>query len=538
MRRLPWALALWVSAASPGARAADLPCDRAGTLRVDGLGTPGDDLARAAEDAGAIALDLRLVRRAGVRRLESCGEGPALPWPDRLPAAPAGDRWWIAVPLRLDLVLNTAHPDGGNDGLLWAGRGVSTMLSGGVAGRWGAFSAQLAPAAAWQQNDWFEIVSTGAPGDLAFANPFYGENIDLPQRFGAGPFAVFSPGESFVRADAFGVGLGASTERLWLGPGQRTSLLGSGTAPGFPHVLLETSRPVDVWVGDLEVHAVWGRLSRSRYYGGSRDENGAPWLALLALGFEPRWVPGLMVGGARVVLEPWDALVDDWFVPFLGAATKGGVGVPQEPGDENSPFDNQIGVLWFRWVLPRSGFEVWGEWGKEDREVSAAGFTRELGRTAAWVVGLQKVFAGNGGRWVRFQAEVAQLQDVRPGYYYSWYTHPNDLSYTHEGQLLGAWTGPGGNSQTAALDVFFARGRLGGCLERAERNEGYYYQSVEPTERSRDVQFGGGVRGVWFAGPLDVAFEAGWAQRWDRDFLGKDAGNLRLALQIAYGAAR
>jgi hypothetical protein len=538
VRALPSAVAVLAALAAPAGRAGGAPCSPAEAILVDGLGTPADDLARAAEDAGAVAPDLRLVRRAGLRRVTLCWEGPAVPWAERLALAPDGERWWTVVSPRLDLVLNTTHPEGGNDGLLWAGRGLSTMLSGGVAGRSGAFSAQIAPAVAWQQNDWFEIVPTGGTGDLAFASPFYGANLDLPQRFGAGPFASFSPGESFVRVDALGVGVGVSTERIWLGPGQRTSLLGSGTAPGFPHLLLETSGPVDVWVGDLEVHALWGRLSRSTYFDGGDAADGHPWLALLALGFEPRWVPGLVVGAARVVLQPWDELVDDWFVPFLGVATKGGLGIPQEPGNENSPLDNQIGVLWFRWVLPSAGFEVWGEWGKEDREVSAAGLARELGRTAAWVAGLQKVFAGSGTRWVRFQAEIAQLQDVRPDYYYSWYTHPNDLSYTHGGQLLGAWTGPGGNSQTAALDVFFRRGRLGGFVERVERNEGYYYAAVEPTDRSRDVQLGGGVRGVFFAGPLEVAFESAFAHRWDRDFLGEDAGNLRLALQVAYRVAR
>jgi hypothetical protein len=235
-----------------------------------------------------------------------------------------------------------------------------------------------------------------------------------------------------------------------------------------------------------------------------------------------------MVGAARVVLEPWEKLVDDWFVPFLGTVT----------GDSNKPLDNQIGVLWFRWVFPEVGFEVYGEWGKEDREASAAALTRELGRTAAWVAGLQKVFVGGGSRWVRFQAEVAHMQSVRENYYYSWYTHPYDLSYTYQGQLLGAWIGPGGNSQSAALDVFSRLGRIGGFVERVERNEGYYSQAIEPTDLSRDAQLGGGVRGVWFLGPLEVAFEAALAYRQDRDFLGADGGNLRLALQIAYGAAR
>lgn len=526
----PVAALLLLALAAPAAAAEEPACAPGARFLVDGLGTPFDDLGRAAEITGAAELELAFLVRAGPRLRTTCQGGPAIPWAARLAPAPDGKRWWAILPTRLDVVANSAYPAGGNDGLLWGGRGFSTMVSGGVAARYGAFSAALAPAVAWQQNDWFQIVPTGAQGDLAFANPFYGTSADLPQRFGAGPYASVSPGESFLRADAFGVGVGVSTERLRLGPGIRNTLLMSGTAPGFPHVFLETARPVDIRVGRLEAHVLWGELRRSDYFA---DGGGRPWLAALALGFEPGFAPGLQLGLGRVAVLEWDALVDEWFVPFFGGVVKGGVG--GTGGEENSPEDNQIGVLWFRWAFPASGVEIYAEWGKEDREVSTAGFTRELDRTSAWVAGFQKVFAGPE-RWVRVHAEVSKLQNVRPGYFYSWYTHPNDLSYTHEGQLLGAWVGPGGSSQTLAVDVFGRSGRLGGFLERVVRNEAYYWEVVAPVDDNRDVEFGGGLRGVSFLGPLDVSWEAAFAYRWHRDFMERGDANFRGLVQVAYRA--
>ena len=103
--------------------------------------------------------------------------------------------------------------------------------------------------------------------------------------------------------------------------------------------------------------------------------------------------------------------------------------------------------------------------------------------------------------------------------------------------MEGAAVGPGGSSQTVAVDVFFDRGRAGGFLERAERNEGVYWQSVNGTGRSRDVELSGGLRGVWFLGALVLSGEASYGYRWDRDFLGSNEPDVRIALGIAYRAA-
>jgi hypothetical protein len=138
---------------------------------------------------------------------------------------------------------------------------------------------------------------------------------------------------------------------------------------------------------------------------------------------------------------------------------------------------------------------------------------------------------------VRLVAEHVQLQQVRPDYLYSWYTHPNDLSWTNEGQLLGASVGPGGSSTALAVDVFWPGGRAGGFVERVERNQGYYWQAVNATGASRDVEVRGGISGVAFLGPVELAAEAAYGWRWDRDFLGRDEPNVRLALSIAYRPA-
>jgi len=504
-------------------------CEPTSFIAVDGIGSSGEELERAAQAVGGAPGPSLLVRRGGVRRVETCGGGGAVGWGSRLATAPEGAAVRL-LPLRLDAVANSRYPSGANDGLLWAGRGVSAMLSGGVAARWRWLSAAAAPEVAWQQNAAFELAPSAGIGALRFLSPHYGAAIDLPQRFGAGPFASVGPGQSYVRADAFNVGIGFSTENLWLGPGIRNSLLMSGTAPGVPHAFLGTTRPADVWVGKLELLAFWGWLDRSRWF----PEGGHPLLTGLALAFEPRWIPGLHVGAGRVFVQPGTGLRVRDYLAFLQGPWKTQIHYWAPTGD--NPLDNQLGALWLRWVFPASALELYGEWGKEDYSGSTVnGFLQDPTWTQAWLLGLQKLFRAGGG-WIRLQAEATHLQEVRGAANYSWYTHGGDLGYTNAGQLLGAGIGPGGDAQTLAIDWMTGSGRIGGYVERIGRNEGAYWSSPAAGDplvpgTGHDVEVTAAARQLLFAGPLEISWEAGLQRRWNRDFLGHEV-NFRGALRV------
>lgn len=479
---------------------------------VEGLGSAREELERAAQLTGDAPATPLLVRSGGARLAGGCGAAVR------------------PLPLRLDAVGNSRYPSGANDRLLWAGRGLSTMLSGGAVARWRWLSAALAPEVAWQQNHAFEIVPNGRSGALAFMSPLYGDAIDLPQRFGAGPFASAGFGQSYVRADAFNVAVGFTTENLWLGPGVRNSLLMTDTAPGVPRAFLGTTRPADVWIGRLEATAFWGWLDRSRYF----PDGGHPLLMGLALTFEPRWIPGLYLGGARVFVQPGTGLrLRDYFAVLQGPWKNQTV---YWSGGDN-PLDNQLAAAWIRWVLPESGLEIYGEWGKEDYSGWTVNqFIQDPSWTQAWILGLQKIFRAGTGR-VRLLAEATHLQELRGPPNPSWYTHGNDLGYTNAGQLLGAGIGPGGDSQTLAVDWLSpSGGRIGGYVERIGRNVGAYWNAADPAtygapRPDQDAELTVAARQLLRAGPLEVAWELGVQRRWNRDFLGNEV-NLRGALRV------
>lgn len=526
------ALAVASAAALPAAPRADdePPCTPGETFAVDGFRDPFDDLARVGELTGAVAPAPRLIRRGGLRLETTCAE-VALPW--RLAPAPTAGKAFLApLPVRLESTFNSNYPSGQNDGLLWAGRGVSAFATVGVAGRAGPLSFALAPEFAWSQNRAFELVPNGQSGDLRFMNPWYGDGIDYPQRFGADPVSAWAPGQSYLRLDLWNVALGVSSENLWFGPGMRNAIAMSSAAAGFPHVFLGTSHPADIWIGTVEAKVLWGRLERSSYVPDATH----PLLTALVVDYTPRWLPRLSVGLARVQLQVWNDLrFRDWF-PFVQSFEKKNLTSWYNDPTGNNANDNQLASVFGRWTFPESALEVYAEWAREDHENSWEMFIREPDHSQAYLLGLHKVFR-TGGRWVRFNAEVTHLQELFPASNPRgnpvYYTHGNDLSYTNRGQLLGAWIGPGADSQTIAVDVFDGHGRIGGYLERVRRNDAVYWLTIDPQQLgiSHDTEVTAAVRQVFFAGPVDVSWEAAASYRWDRDFL-RNEPNLRVALQV------
>jgi hypothetical protein len=523
-------LALCALAAAAGAARPADPCPAPAAVALDGFG-PAPDFLRVAELAGAAPAQ-SLIARGGARAGTLCD-------PSRV-ALPAFVRRDDGTPLRLvPLALgttwNSGYPSGDGDGLQWAGRGVSQRLTGGAAFRLGALSGAVAPEVTWSENRRFETVPTGRGGDLAFGNPYYGDGIDLPQRFGAGPLAAWGFGQSYLRLDWRNLALGISTENLRLGPGLRNQILLSDTGPGFPHVFVGTSRPADIWIGEAELLLFWGRLERSRYLAGGTH----PLVNGLAVTYQPRWVPGLTFGVTRMFTQVWKNLTAREWLSAFQALDKQGLASAYGGGDNAR--DNQITSLFGRWVFPEAGFELYGEWAREDYTWSWYSELRQPDRGQAFTLGLQKTFRP-GGRLARFYAETTVLQEMtgfgtKEGAVV-YYVHGNDLSFTNRGQLLGAQIGPGGSSQTLGVDVFHAGGRIGGYLERIKRNDEYYWRVVEPSGVyfQHDVELTAGLRQVLVTRFAELSWDLAASYRWNRDFLHNES-NFRLVLGVTLPGA-
>jgi hypothetical protein len=121
------------------------------------------------------------------------------------------------LPLEINTRYNSHHPYDWNDEGMIKSKGFANEISAGVYARVGPLSIQLQP----------EYVTV--------ANPEY--ETTAGYGFNSGKkFSKFYLGQSAIRLNFGPVSLSASTENLWWGPGQYSSLLMSNNAPGFEHL--------------------------------------------------------------------------------------------------------------------------------------------------------------------------------------------------------------------------------------------------------------------------------------------------------------
>ncbi len=501
---------------------------------VGPIGSPTEDLARVAELTGAAPVRSQLFRRWSDTPSVTICDGERAPHPSQVPVPALPTSLQLDVlPLTWQSYLETGYSDDRNDGALWRGRGFSTEATGGARLRWKWFSAAAAPVVAWQQNRNFYYPVNMQPGYSPYANPF-ASGIDLPLHYGPSAFWTFDPGPSYARVDVFNVGAGFSTENLWWGPGIRNSIIMSNSGPGMPHLFLGTSKPQDIWIGWLEAQLMWGWPSQSKWLFPDGHTDSRLFTAL-TVGYEPKWVPGLHIGFARVFLQvipPGGLPLNDYFKMFTTLS-----------GGSNNGSENQLGSIFFRWAMPEAGFEFFGEWGKDDFWADFRDLMTQPEHDAAYMLGFQKVFPV-GSHWLRFHAELTNTlskptakEDPGRGTPI-FYTHGAELAgYTVGGQMLGAGVGPQANTQFVAADYFHDRGRIGVWFERVLRNGSYFWRNYGSIE-GEDTEVIAGAHGVWSWSEVDVDLSAAYAHRYNMNFMVWDTSAFKGMLAVTWWPGR
>jgi hypothetical protein len=466
-------------------------------------------------------------------------DSAAHPWRDRyaLGAEAAGVERFAWVAPRATTILNTSFPYGGNDGAVWAGRGLTTSVQAGFAARYGPLSLTLAPVAFIAGNTGFELAPNGEAGDFAYADwRARRRGIDLPQRFGDGAYARLDLGQSTLRLDIFGLATGISTANEYWGPAMEQPIVLGNNAPGFVHAFAGTATPWNIGIGRAHARAVWGRLEQSPYsFAGAGYER--RFMSGLVASFSPRGVSGLEIGGARFFHSPWpeDGIgADQLLKPFEGLLKdhlpETGVGP-----DDRSDADNQLASLFARWVFPNSGFEIYGEYGKEDHNYDFRDFALNFDHDGGYLLGFQKLWKHAPDTWTTLRAEVLDLrvshvEHARPQA--PFYVHSMmQQGHTHRGQLLGAPAGYGGAASIVAVDRFHRGGRWTINWQREQRgDEGDYWLNRSPEQPGIDVRHAIGVERVLFRSRWDMHAGSRVVYERNRAFRGGSAFNLNLSL--------
>jgi hypothetical protein len=435
----------------------------------------------------------------------------------------SGGSWLTPLSAAVEMRLATSYPRAMADGSFRPGAGTMLGAVGGFAAGYGPLTLVVRPEVHHNRNASFIIDAQSIPDHSRYIHPTSGTEIDLPQRFGSGPFTVLSPGQSTLRLDWRGVAAGASTENAWWGPALRNPLLLSSAAPGFPHAFVGTGRPVDVRIGQLYLRTLVGRLTESEYFDDD-PTNDHQLISGTIASFEPAPLPGLTLGLARFF-----AVQDGPNVGlgrFLRAAF---TGFRENLGtDEHEMADNQHASVFARWAFPEAGLAVYGEFARIDHWGEWLELVKSPQAAGAWMAGVQKVLPGEARSW-RVLAEAVNLVDPiptqlpnRPGHI-TWYTHASvRQGHTHQGQLLGAPAGPGGRQQVIAIDRYSPTGDIGIELTRAIYNDDAYNQVWwrHFNVFGHDAELTALARVRRPTGPFDIHGALGYSRRWNRHFVG------------------
>ena len=428
--------------------------------------------------------------------------------------------------------INTTYPFGYNDGPVWAGRGVTLDVQAGFVARRGVLSLTVAPLAFAAQNARFALMPNGLTGELAYADGTQPYVIDRPQRFGDGTYSRFDPGQSTLRADWHAIAAGVTTANQYWGPATEFPIMLGNNAPGFPHAFLGTARPVDLWLFRVHGRLIWGRLSQSALSPATAAA-GVRFGTGIVLDVTSRWVPGLELGVTRFSHRPWPAggpSLND-LLHILRAGQGGGT--------VNALEDNQLATAFFRWVLPRSGFEVYGEYGRDDYNQNLRDFLLEPDHIGGYTIGFRKVSRRGYERLLAVRAEIQNLQFSHLARGRGWapfYTHSGvEQGHTMLGQVLGSEAGVGGAGGVVAVESYSPTGRWTWSWTRIQRQQrGDPSGAGPPDPRGIDVQHALGVERLQLQRRYDLLLQAQAVYELNRDFR-RDAFDLNLIVGIQMG---
>lgn len=420
--------------------------------------------------------------------------------------------WWHTTgEADLLAVWNSDIPEGGNDGALWAGRGLNVVAAAGITGGYEgtryALRVALQPAVSYSANRPFDIRPGITPGRSVYSSPFHGgaASLDLPIRFGDRRLQRVDAGQSRVEMRAWNAVIGATSAGQWWGPGIRNALVMSDNAPGIPRLYLRNDRPMRTRAGVFNAELQLGTLTTSLYFD-SLAASAYRSFSGLTMSYRTPFDTGLTLGVSRGVYAPSAGRY-----PPLRALWHSLAWEPRVGASDRRKAD-QVSSLWGRWVFANAGLEVYGELARQTMPSSFGEMFQTPEKSGGYTVGAQWLTGrGASDRTVRVQVELSNLEQsaldgaVTPADLYAGRTAPQ--GYTQRGQLLGARIGPGGSSNWVAVDYLARRWQMGVFVERIRWEEDALLRQRYASTFAHDVGVAGGIRGAVRLTSVDLSAE-------------------------------
>ena len=260
----------------------------------------------------------------------------------------------------------------------------------------------------------------------------------------------------------------------------------------------------------------------------------------------PKGVTGLELGAARFFHESWpsEGLSLSNFTKPFESILKAGLDDPTRLSNAGQSPDNQLASVFARWAFPRSGFEVYAEYGHEDHNWNFRDFLLEPDHSGGYVLGLTKILRSSPKNFYAIRAETMNLQVsqlIRGRGEGPFYVHSaQQQGHTERGQILGATAENGGSATLLAVDRYHPKGRWTAFWSRELRQDvGSFWRTGVRTSPGFDVQHALGAEVVRFGERFDITAAVTGVYNLARNF-GDDVFNLNAHLSIRsnWGSAR
>ncbi|MEB2777510.1 capsule assembly Wzi family protein [Algoriphagus sp. D3-2-R+10] len=427
------------------------------------------------------------------------------------------------LPLRLRTEVNSKRPYGWGNKLMVPNVGIQTTLSAGFYTRFHVLEIQFQPEYLFAQNKPYQGFGEDFTSKEISARFFYWNNGDNPERFGAGAISKFWWGQSSANIVTGPIALGISTQNIWWGPGQFNSLVFSDNAQGFPHLSLATRKPLRTFMGNFEGQIIVGRLENSglapsqierfndllfrKFDGDWRYLNG------ISLTYNPSFIPHLFVGFNRTFQQYSKYKGDtfaEWFPIFEGFQKEKFFTNGNSVIYDSNGRDQQVSIF-FRLLVPKAHFEIYGEYGRRDHSFNWREFILNPEHARAYLAGFQKIFPIDAeNTFIQVRGEMThQSESVNRYIRYpglignqTWHTHGLARGFVNYGETLGVGSGVGSNVQILEVSHVSGFNKRGILLERLENNQDFYYRAFGHDSNKKP----------W----IDFSVGLLWDQQWDQ----------------------
>jgi hypothetical protein len=377
------------------------------------------------------------------------------------------------LPITFQSKFNSHHPYGWNDGGMIMAKGLQTQLSAGLYARVGPLTIQLRPEFVWAANSRYDTSAS------------YGA---IPN----GSFGKIYGGQSSIFLNALGLGIGVSTENLWWGPGQFSSLLMSNNAPGFPHIRFQTNKPLKTPIGSFEWQIIAARLSEDTTKPNENNfnrpllpKNDWRYLNGIVISWQPSFIKNFFIGATasqQLYGSDFEKNRGGFFKKYFPVFTPPS---PTQNAQANQvPTDGQFSFF-SRALFPKHRAEFYIEYGYNDYKQNFRDLAANPSHSAAWIIGMKKIVELKSKRvntvnglpspvYLDFSAELTQMAQTTSAILRSagnWYTHsPISQGLTFQNQILGAGSGMGNNVQTIQVRKITDLDIIGIKLQRIQQD--------------------------------------------------------------------